>query len=111
MTRTDSEGDESSYAEEKHEEQKLGGRFGYAPVPSEIMGPISASPDTSVTDVFGMVLSLGGVQPIWQHHTLFCYRGYWQPDDRTVAGSDDMSPGERREVIITIATGCPLGLC
>jgi len=86
-------------------EEKQSGRFGYTPVPSEI-GPIPSTPRVSTPDAFGLVLSLGAVQPIWQLPSLFCYRGLWQ-DDRAKTFQPLSSPSLGLEVIITVATGSP----
>ena len=88
-----------------NEEEKGSGRFGYTPAPSPSeTGPITASPDPSTNDLFGIVLSLSAVQPIWQFGSLFCYRGVWQ-DERGRASFSGTVPPLGAEVIITIATG------
>jgi len=97
MSGTDTEDDSSP---ESKPVETRSGRFGYTPVPSDI-GLMPSTPD-AVSDVFGMILSLGAVQPIWQFNSLFCYRGFWQ-DDRTPAATS--TPAVPQEVIITIATG------
>ena len=81
------------------------GRFGYAPIPSE-QNPLESSSESSTSsprDVFGLVLLLGGVQPIWQLNSLFCYRGLWQDDrNKTLSVSASTS---HQYVVLTIATG------
>jgi hypothetical protein len=91
-------------ADDKSEKgTKASGRFGYTPMPSELNVPVhttdSDSSTSSPLDVFGLVLLLGAVRPIWQLKSLFCYRGLWH-DDRV-----EMAPQERQEVVLTIATG------
>jgi len=84
------------------------GRFGYTPIPSEYMIPLETPSDdesrlSSPTDVFGLVLLLGGVQEIWQLKSLFCYRGLWQDDRKRNPLTE--AQASRQEVILTIATG------
>jgi hypothetical protein len=82
------------------------GRFGYTPIPSEQNVPLASPSDSSTSspkDVFGLVLLLGGVQPIWQLNSLFCYRGLWQ-DDRNKTLPVDATIS-RQNVVLTIATG------
>jgi len=81
------------------------GRFASSPIPSE-PGDASSSVVSSATpDAFGLVLSIGGIQPIWQLTSLFCYKGLWQDHHRE--GADDDPHGEGIEVILTIAIGPP----
>ena len=82
------------------------GRFGYSPIPSEQNVSLNSSPDGSTTspeDVFGLVLLLGAVQPIWQLRSLFCYRGLWQ--DECEKGSTVDPLATRQDVVLTVATG------
>jgi hypothetical protein len=77
------------------------GRFGLSPMPSERNVPLD-DPDSylpeqwpQANDVFGLVLILGSVQPIWHLRSLFSYRGIWQDDKRMT----------QQNVVLTIATG------
>jgi hypothetical protein len=74
------------------------GRFGYSPMPSErnalLDDPDGYFPDQA-RDVFGLVLILGSVQPIWHLRSLFSYRGIWHGDKRMT----------QQNVVLTIATG------
>ncbi len=84
----------------------VSGRFGFTPIPSEMEVPQEASSDAPVLsskDVFGLVLQVGAVQPIWQLKSLFCYRGIWS-DEKLDPLTGKLS-NIRREVILTIATG------
>ena len=82
------------------------GRFGHTPIPSEENLPLESSSESSRSspkDVFGLVLLLGGVQPIWQLKSIFCYRGLWQ-DDRKKSLTVNSSTCHQN-VVLTIATG------
>ena len=82
------------------------GRFGHTPIPSEQNFSLESSSDSltsSPKDVFGLVLLLGAVQPIWQLQSIFCYRGLWQ-DDRKKSLTVNSSTCHQN-VVLTIATG------
>lgn len=87
-------------------DEPVSGRFGFTPLPSETEAPEETSSDTpllSSNDVFGLVLQVGAVQPIWQLKSLFCYRGIWRDEklDPLTGNPSNL----RREVVLTIATG------
>jgi hypothetical protein len=74
------------------------GRFGRSPMPSEhnvLLEEADGYFSEQAGDVFGLVLILGSVQPIWHLRSLFSYRGIWQGDKRMM----------QQNVVITIATG------
>ena len=85
----------------------VSGRLGFTPIPSEMEAPQEVSseeqPLLSSDDVFGLVLQVGAVQPIWQLKSLFCYRGIWR--DEKLDPLTGRPSNLRREVILTIATG------
>jgi hypothetical protein len=84
----------------------VSGRFGFTPIPSEMEALQASSSDEPVLssdDVFGLVLQVGAVQPIWQLKSLFCYRGMWR--DEKLDPLTGRPSNLRREVILTIATG------
>jgi len=68
-----------------------GGPFGTSPIPSEPESPLSPLPH----DVFGLVLLLGSIQPLWSVGSLFCYRGLWNDYERQT----------QQSVVVTVATG------
>lgn len=88
----DSAGDDALYAHEGEQ-----GEFGYSSIPSNHNSGSGST--ASQKDVFGIVLSFGRIQPIWQLNSLVCYRGMWQ-DDRERNST-------RRDVVLTVATGIP----
>jgi len=73
------------------------GRFGLSPLPSEHNALLEDADGyfPEQADVFGLVLMLGSVQPIWHLRSLFSYRGIWQGDKRMM----------QQNVVLTIATG------
>lgn len=54
-------------------------------------------------DAFGLVLSIGAIQPIWQLQSLYCYHGTWR-DNRNETTSEPDS-NDDIEIVLTIATG------
>ena len=77
-----------------------GGHFGKSPIPSEQSAAQSAndsasSPSPLPHDVFGLVLPLGSIEPVWSLGSLFCYRGLWHNYKREIPQS----------VVLTVATG------
>jgi hypothetical protein len=79
------------------------GLFELSPIPGEADAyPNQASENPlppSSNDAFGLMLSVGGVRPIWQLDSLFCYQGTWRDDRRSEEG------GRPQEIIFTVATG------
>ena len=87
-------------------DEPASGRFGFTPIPSEMdaaQGASSDGPLLSSNDVFGLVLQVGAVQPVWQLKSLFCYRGIWR--DEKLDPLTGKPSNLRREVLLTIATG------
>jgi hypothetical protein len=87
-------------------DEPVSGRFGFTPIPSEMDLPQEASSESpllSSNDIFGLVLQVGAVEPIWQLKSLFCYRGIWR--DEKLDPLTGKPSNLRREVILTIATG------
>jgi hypothetical protein len=84
------------------------GNSGHTPIPSEQNVSLDSSPKSSTStssskNNFGLVLLLGGVQPIWQLNSLFCYRGLWQDDRNKTLPANSLT--SRQNVVLTIATG------
>jgi len=71
-----------------------GGLFGTSPIPSEQSVP--ESPHLPLLhDVFGLVLLLGSIQPVWSLGSVFCYHGLW----------NDYKRQTQQSVVVTVATG------